>query len=342
MAAHRIEDSSAAAGEAAAAFVPPARSPRARLLRVLRLLLAVVALGFVGLALVSRWSEVRDQLGEVSPVTLVLAFAAACGALGTSLLGWRVLLADLGSPLPVAAAARVLFLGQIAKYMPGSSVWAMIAQAELARDFGVPRKRAAAAALVLNLVILGVGLLLALLALPALLHSDAPRWLRWTPLLVPVGLACLTPPVLTRLCNLLLRVLRREPLDKPFSWRGVLKATAALTGTWLLYGIHITLLGADLGASPARLLPVATGAFAAAWCAGFLVVVVPTGAGTRELVLTLALAAHLPGGAAAALTVSVVSRLLITVSDVAAALVGVALGRRRRGQAADAAASQIA
>ena len=53
----------------------------------------------------------------------------------------------------------------------------------------------------------------------------------------------------------------------------------------------------------------------------------PTGAGTREAVLTLALAALLPGGTAAALTIAVVSRLLLTLADVAAALIGVVLGR---------------
>lgn len=306
------------------------RTGRARLVRWLRWVLAAAALGSVAAALANRWSDVRGQLGEVSPGALLLAFALACAALGTSMLGWRALLADLGSPLPPRPAARVLFLGQLAKYLPGSSVWAMVAQTELARDFGVPRKRAAAAAVVLNLVILGLGLQLALLALPALPSSGAPGWLRWSPVLVPVGLACLSPPLLTRLCNLALRVLRREPLEHAFSWRGLGTAAAWLTATWLLYGLHATVLGADLGADPGTFMPLATGAFAAAWCAGFLVVVVPTGAGTRELVLTLALAGHLPGGAAAALTLAVVSRLLITVSDVAAALLGAALGRRRK------------
>jgi glycosyltransferase 2 family protein len=183
---------------------------------------------------------------------------------------------------------------------------------------------------VLNLVTLGVGILVALLALPRLLSGDAPGWLHWSPALVPVGLACLAPPVLTWLCNLLFRVLRRPPLDGRFSWSGVGVAVLALLGTWLAYGLQVTLLGWSLGADPAALLLPATGAFAAAWCAGFLVVVVPTGAGTREVVLTVALAPLLPGGSAAALTIAVVSRLLLTLADVAAALIGVALGRRRR------------
>jgi uncharacterized membrane protein YbhN (UPF0104 family) len=298
--------------------------------RVIRVVLTLAVLAALGLALANRWDDVRGQLGQVSPAAVAGAFLYCLLALLASMLAWRALLADLGSPLPVRAATRVLFLGQLAKYLPGSSVWAVVAQTELARDFGVPRRRAAAAALVLNLVTLGVGILVALLALPRLLSDDAPGWLHWTPVLVPLGLACLTPPVLTWVCNLLFRVLRRPPLDVRFSWSGVGVAVLALLGTWLAYGMQITLLGWSLGADPAALLVPATGAFAAAWCAGFLVVVVPTGAGTREAVLTLALAAQLPGGSAAALTIAVVSRLLLTLADVAAALIGVAIGRGPR------------
>jgi glycosyltransferase 2 family protein len=298
-------------------------------LRIARGVLTAAVLAALGLALADRWDDVRPLLGQISPAAAAGAFAYCLLGLLASMLAWRALLADLGSPLPVRAATRVLFLGQLAKYLPGSSVWAVVAQTELARDYGVPRKRAAAAGIGLNLITLGVGLLVALLALPQLLSDDAPRWLHWSPVLVPVGLVCLAPPVLTWLCNLLFRVLRRQPLDVRFSWTGVGLAVLALLGTWLAYGLQITLLGWSLGADPAGLLLPATGAFAAAWCAGFLVVVVPTGAGTREAVLTLALAAQLPGGSAAALTVALISRLLLTLADVAAALIGVALGRRR-------------
>ena len=87
------------------------------------------------------------------------------------------------------------------------------------------------------------------------------------------------------------------------------------------------LLAWSLGADPLSVVIPAIGAFAAAWCAGFLVFVVPTGAGTREAVLTIALAPHLPGATAAALTIAVVSRLVFTVADLVAALIGFLLGR---------------
>jgi len=294
------------------------------------MVLTAAVLAALGLALARRWDDVRPLLDQLSPAAAAGAFGYCLLGLVASMLAWRALLGDLGNPLPVRPATRVLFLGQLAKYLPGSTVWAVLAQTELAHDYGVPRKRAASAGIVLNLVTLGVGLLVALLALPELLSDGAPRWLHWSPVLVPLGLACLTPPVLTWICNLVFRVLRRPPLDVTFSWTGVGIAVLSLLGTWLAYGLQITLLGWSLGADPGDLLLPATGAFAAAWCAGFLVVVVPTGAGTREAVLTLALAALLSGGTAAALTIAVLSRLLLTLADVAAALIGVVLGRGTR------------
>jgi hypothetical protein len=58
-----------------------------------------------------------------------VAGAALCviAGLGCMLLAWRALLADLGSPLPLPAAIRVIFIGQWAwpacTRRSSSSVW---------------------------------------------------------------------------------------------------------------------------------------------------------------------------------------------------------------------------
>jgi uncharacterized membrane protein YbhN (UPF0104 family) len=319
-------------GDATAEATGRGSGPRARLLKVARVAVVVLVLAFLVLALVKRWSQVKDQLALVDPAAVALAFVLVVSATGASMFAWRALLADLGSPLPARAAARVLFLGQLAKYLPGSSVWAVLAQTELALDYKVPRKRAAAAALVFNLMTLGVALLVAVLAIPRLVSGDAPAWLHWSPVVVPLGLLCLCPPVLNRLLALLFRVLRRQPPDTTFSWSGIGRAAAWLTVTWMLYGLQVLVLAVDLGGSAAHLLLPSIGAFAAAWAAGFLVVIIPTGGGTREVVLTLALAGQLAGGQAAAITIAVISRLLLTVADVAVGLLGAALRPRRSEQ----------
>ena len=47
-----------------------------------------------------------------------------------TLMGWRVLLGDLGTRLPAAPASSIFFVGQLGKYLPGS-VWTVVAQAEM-------------------------------------------------------------------------------------------------------------------------------------------------------------------------------------------------------------------
>jgi uncharacterized membrane protein YbhN (UPF0104 family) len=69
------------------------------------------------------------------------------------------------------------------------------------------------------------------------------------------------------------------------------------------------------------------GAFAAAWVAGFVVLIAPAGAGAREA----ALLALLPLAAGDALAVVVISRVLLTAADGLWGSVGALAVKRGRG-----------
>ena len=86
--------------------------------------------------LVSQWPQVHAALGQLDGWDVASAAVSAIAGLGCMMLAWRALLADLGSPLPLPAAIRVMFVGQLGKYVPGA-VWAVAAQVELARDYAV-------------------------------------------------------------------------------------------------------------------------------------------------------------------------------------------------------------
>ena len=232
------------------------------------------------------------------------------------MLAWRTLLAALGNPLGIGPAAGVLFLGQLAKYSPGSIVWVVAAQASLARRYDVPATRTVTSALLLNVVTLASGSLIAVATLPWTTPELAPGW--YVFIAVPLGLVVLTPPVLTALCNLVFRLVRRPPLEEPLPPRAVWTAVAWICGTWLLLGAHVAALAQALGSTSSglSLLVVSLGAFAGAWSLGTLAFVVPSGIGVREVVLTGALGAVLVGGGPAAVTVALVSRLLMTLADI--------------------------
>jgi uncharacterized membrane protein YbhN (UPF0104 family) len=284
--------------------------PAARLLRAVALL---VAAGIGVFVVASQWSDIRQAINDVGVVAPLLSFVAAMAGLGASALAWRALLADVGVRLSLRATARVFFVGQLGKYLPGG-VWPVVAQMELGRDEGAERRHVGTVAILVMAVNVVTGLLVALVCLP-LTSSDALHRAGWLLVLLPVGIAVLHPRVLAALIARVLRVLRREPLDQPPTGRGVLHAVAWSLVMWACYGAHLYVLARPLAEPGHRLPLLATGAYALAWTIGFLLVVAPAGAGAREAMLVVALAPAMP--ATAATTVALLSRAVMTVGDLA-------------------------
>ena len=292
--------------------------------RVVRVGFLVVGLALLIAALAGSGEEALEAARDVGIANAVASFAAVLLGLLASAVVWRTLLADLGTPLPLRSALHVFFVGQLGKYVPGS-VFAIAAQMELGRSAGASRSRVGTASLLFMAVLLVVGVLTAAVVLP-LTSPSALEDYGWVLLALPLGAVALAPPVLTRLVGLLLRVLRRPPLDRPLSARGIATATAWGVAMWGAYGIHLWLLVRPQDTTGrADLLLLSVGAYALAWTAGFLVVVAPAGAGVRELALVVALAPVLDRGAA--LAVAVLSRVLMTLGDLAWGLGGAAAGR---------------
>ena len=304
-------------------------SPPGRWRALLRVVFAALFVVAVGVLVATQWGQVRPLLGRLSvPAVLAAAAAVLAGIFGTFLC-WRALLADLGSPLPLAGAMRVFFLGQLGKYLPGS-VWPVVAQMELGRDYKVPPRASGAAVVVFLLVLVGTGLVIAVPALPLLGGAAFERYW-WTVLVLPPALVVASPPVLNRLISTALRLARRAPMPRPLSGGGIARAAGWAFASWVAYGGHVWLLAVQLGPGPGApggfgLLLAATGAFAAAWTLGFLMVVAPAGAGVREAVLILLLAGAL--ATPQATVIAVVSRLLFTAGDVVWCLPALVAHRR--------------
>jgi hypothetical protein len=239
------------------------------------------------------------------------------------MLAWRALLADLGSPLPVATAAKVTFLGQLGKYVPGA-IWSFAAHVELGYDQDVPRRRGAASVVTALAVTAAVGLAIAAVGLP-LASASAARHYWWALAALPAILVCLCPPVLGRLTDLALGVLRLPRLDRRPTWRGLAVAVGWTVLGWLLLGLQAWLLLASMTGRGADVLLLAVGGYSLACSAALVLVVFPNGIGARELILVAALAPVLDRPAALAL--AVLARVGATVSDLAWGAIALTVGR---------------
>lgn len=296
----------------------------------MRAALLVLVLAFCSYGLFAKWPQVRTALGRLEWYSVAGAALAAMAGSGCLMLAWRAVLADLGSRLPMPTAIRTMFVAQLAKYVPGA-VWAFAAQVELGHDHQVPRRRGATAVIVALAVALGVALFIAAATLPLTSVGEARR-LWWILAITPVILIGLWPPVLGRILDRALVLARRQPLEQRPSLRGLATAVGWTALGWLLLGLQLWLLVRDLAGGSARVLLLALGANALAWAAGLLIVIFPGGIGPRELVLVATLAPVMPRGAA--LATALVSRVVLTASDLAWGGTGLAVGRRARGHIA--------
>ncbi|MET8861562.1 lysylphosphatidylglycerol synthase domain-containing protein [Nonomuraea sp. NPDC004580] len=293
----------------AASEAVPRRSPARRLVRYGFL---AVALGFGAWAVIREWDAVVAGFARLSVPALAGSLVAVIAALLGAMLTWRTLLADLGSPLPLRPAAKVFFVGQLGKYIPGT-VWPMLAQMEMGRDLGVPRSRSAAAFFLMMPVQLATGLLVTLVTL---------GWDRygWLLLFIPLLLVLLEPRVVNAVIGFVLRKLKREPLERPLTRRGMLTALAWALAGWVAYGVHLSFVVPQGG------LVFAIGAFALSWCLGIMTFVIPAGAGVRELAMVAVLAPQLDRGSAIA--VALASRIVIIAGDlICAGTAGIAARR---------------
>ncbi|WP_196804597.1 lysylphosphatidylglycerol synthase domain-containing protein [Cellulomonas sp. URHD0024] len=291
---------------------------------MLRPVALVVVLGFATVWLAANWQEVLDGFAQISPVSVAGAFLLACAGIGASTLTWRAVLDALGSRLGARAAARTYLLGQLGKYVPGS-VWAVLAQAELSGEYGVPRARAAVGALAHMLLSCVVGVVVAAVALAASGLVPAVPYAVLAAVAVG-GVVLLTPPVFNWLIAVAARVLHR-PTPGRLAGGGMLRAVSWTLAMWLAFGLHFWVLALGQGHEAAHLLLACVGAYALAWVAGFLVVFLPAGAGAREVVLVATLAPVM--SSADAVSLAIVSRAVMLVADFLLAGLAALADRRR-------------
>jgi len=287
-----------------------------------RFVRAVLAATFLAAAAVGMGGVLW---GHGDDIVAMFSGPAAASLLGCALLlkvlgqlagwaSWRAGLTGLGSPLPARRSARIYFLALLGKYIPGP-VWGVLAYIRLGGAAGIGAGRMVTAYLLNTVVVLLTAAVMGLLCAPGLGAGGL-----WLLAASPLALAVLwRPRLLLGLVSRAARLLRREQPSGSgsgsgeFSERSVRAAIGLETLCWAVSGLHLWLIAVLLGAPAGQALPVCVGAFALATVVGALTLVVPDGAGTRELVLLAALSTVLPWAQAGAAALA--SRVICTAAE---------------------------
>lgn len=297
-------------------------SIRQRLARWAWLARAVFLISACVAAFALFWREGEDivkALGLIQPHHAALALALSMGHIFASYLAWRVIIAGYDPQLTAANSARIFFLGQIGKYLPGG-VWPFLASADFGRDAGLKSRTTMASLFLILLVTLGSGVILCLIALPQALDllPMGPLWL----LAAIAALAILLQPALIRRLTGAAGIDLTPSSDRMFG-AGILSVII-----WLFAGLHLIVLARGIGVPLDEMdLMLFAAIYAFAWIAGFLFMIAPAGLGAREATMIALLATIMPLAAAGA--IALMSRLLMTLADFIFAGIILAITSRR-------------
>lgn len=279
--------------------------------------LALVALALAQLVPAWRAAGVAPVAWQVRPVPIIASALVTWAMYALLVLAWRGMVRSWGQHLSLADAARIWTVSSLGKYVPGK-VWAIAGMALMARERGVAAWAATGAAVLNQVLAIAAGALVVGATGTALLADRYP-WINGGLLAIAVasaaGLAAVLSPGLVRRVLAAFGVEAGGPATP--SVTSVLLASLANVIAWVGYGVALWLLARGvLAAAPP--LQAAIAAFTASYIAGLIAVFAPGGLGVREAVFVLMLQGTVGAPTAAALAIA--SRLLLTFTEVGAAV----------------------
>lgn len=302
---------------------PPRTSRRRELLSAAVLVLVLAA---VTVAAARNWAAFIDSIHKIGIVGVALSLAAAMVGVFGSYLSWRSVLIGLGTRFGFIEGAHVFFVSQLGKYLPGS-VWPIVMQMEAGRRRGANRKTMLAGNLIVVLLGVCAGVVVAGLLLPFSSPAALHRFW-WALAALPLLLVMAHPRSIPFLLDLVLKVLRRDPLDVEMTPKATMAAVGWATLSWVGFGTHLAVLAAAISKPSLELLTLCIGGMALAVSAGLLFLPAPAGAGMREVVLAYVLVAALTSGQVVAVVIA--SRVIILLADLLLAGIFSATGGQKQ------------
>lgn len=291
---------------------------RARLRRIAQIASAIALVAFAGWYLWRQWrgASTADLRLDVHWGALTLASFIVLATYTLLVETWRRVLVSYGYHIAFRDAARVWFVSNLGKYVPGK-IWQVTAMAEMLRRLRVALPDAASASAVITVANVVAGFGLALLIGTSSLRALGGRYesavVAATILLLA---ALLAAPFTARALSFAITRMRGRTVALTLPRRAVALSLMGCTAAWLLYGSAFQLLVYSLfHTAPAPWIAYVV-AYTLSYLVGYLVIIAPGGFGPREATLSTLLVALHAATPAQAVVITIVSRLWLTVLEV--------------------------
>lgn len=291
--------------------------------RILGYALTLAILFFLIRTLYTTWSQVANSGFQFSfdGTLLIASLALLVLARAFAVEAWRRIVISLGDYFDFAFGARVWFLSNLTRYIPGN-IWQVATMMVMVGERGVSKTNALLSQVIytaLALAIAGLFGLMFVLVRPDLFSAIVPSFIAASaPILAAfvlmIVIVVFALPVTNRLIvAVTARLLRREiRAPVPTFTRGLVPPFFSML-MWLTNGIAFFLFIGSMTPTTPEQLPAFIAMNAGAYWIGYVSFITPSGLGFRESALALMLAAFFPTPVAVAF--SLVTRLWSTAGE---------------------------
>ena len=301
---------------------------RRNLFKVAQWVFAAAVLYFAAHSLATQWGNFEARITHIQFGWQSIAAATLLVLVTYGLLieGWRRVLVAWDSHLPFSDAARIWFLSNLGKYVPGN-IWSLTAMGVMARRKGLSALAAAGSSVIMQTVSLATGTAIVMVTGAKLLGQ---------PLLVGAAVAGLVvllllaprflPPLAAWVGNLIGRAILPPSIPATSIWT----AAVASSLSWLFYGLAFRLFVQGLlGSAPGEVSSYIA-AYTAAYILGFISPIAPAGLGVRELTLAAFMTQLGLASEADAALVAIAARLWLTIVELVPSGLYIAVGATRK------------
>ncbi|MDO8503015.1 MAG: lysylphosphatidylglycerol synthase domain-containing protein [Gemmatimonadaceae bacterium] len=276
-------------------------------------ILAAATVWYAVKALRGQWAGAGARLGALRPEWGWIALATVIVVATYVLLieTWRRILIASGETLPFGQAARIWFVSNLGKYVPGK-VWSIAAMTMMARDSKVSGVAAAGSSVLIQLVTVAAGIGVVLVTgAQAVDHPGIAVAAAGGILAVLAATPALLPHAGRLVSSLTGRSIALPRTPASVVWL----TTASSIVSWIMYGVAFQffvrgILGSAAGATSSYIA-----VYAASYIIGFLALFAPGGAVVRESAMVTGMLRLGLTGQADALAVAIASRLWLTVTE---------------------------
>jgi hypothetical protein len=287
---------------------------------------AAAVVGFAARALRGQWSEAGERLRSLSPDWgwILIATAIVVATYIVLIETWRRVINASGERLSFSDAARIWFISNLGKYVPGK-IWSIAAMSMMAQRSNVSAGVAAGSSIIVQLVSIAAGIAIVLVCGARLVEN---RFIGMA-ILAVIALLVVTLPLTVRMLARAARSVTGREVALPVIPQSAVWMTVACSSVaWIAYGIAFQLfvrgiLGSSAGATTSYIA-----VYAASYIIGFLALFAPGGAVVRESAIVTGMVRFALSGQADALAIALTSRLWLTVTEVVPGLAYMAAGKR--------------